>query len=46
MKKYFVAGKEISEDVAEGIMAVNDSIMQDGKFEELINCKFVVIIET
>ena len=45
MKRYFIDGKEVNEDVAEGIIAVNEEIMRVGKFEELINCKFVVVIE-
>ena len=45
MKRYFLDGKEIGAEVAEGILATNDLIMQGGKFEELINCKFVVVID-
>lgn len=45
MDRYFIDGKEVSNDIAEAVLATNDLIMQGGKFEELINCKFAIIIK-
>ena len=44
MTKYFIDGEEVSRDVAEGILATNDLIMKTGKFEEMINIKFVAVV--
>lgn len=45
MTKYYVSGEEISADMASAILATNQLILDSGNFEELINCKFVIITE-
>lgn len=44
MKKYYVNGKEITEEEAKEIEKKNNEIFASGDIFEMLNIKFVVVI--
>lgn len=44
MKRYFVDGKEITEEEAKEIEKKNNEIFASGDMSEMLNIKFIVVI--
>ena len=44
MKRYFVEGKEITEEEAKEIKKKNDEYFNSGDMKELLNIKFITVI--
>ncbi len=45
MKRYYLDGKEITEEEAKEVEAKNREILRDGTIEELLQIKHVNIVE-
>lgn len=44
MKKYFIEGKEVSEQEAIDTERMNKEYMESGDFDLMLKCKFIIVI--